>query len=155
MSHYGFFSLLLLYAEAAWLSTVKTALHKLRAPWGICVELNLKARLFSYCFFVLQMEGGRGSEGAIRCCRDSRVLLGSAAGSNRIHFSASAPSSSSSSSSPITASLRACDALIQPRSLLRQSEPGYCLMCHFIGDLESAAKRLLRMEKVHFCDATS
>lgn len=33
----------------------KGGLHKLRAPWGICVELNLKAGLFSFCFFVLQM----------------------------------------------------------------------------------------------------
>lgn len=107
-----FFSLLILYAEAAWLSTVKTALHKLRAPWGICVELNLKARLFSFCFFVLQMGGG--SDKMLQSIRRSRVLLGSAAGSNRIHFSATP-----SSSSPITAPLRACNALIQRWSLLQ------------------------------------
>lgn len=105
-------SLLILYAEAAWLSTVKTALHKLQAPWGICVELNLKARLFCFCFFVLQMGGG--SDKMLQSIRCSRVLLGSAAGSNRIHFSATP-----SSSSPITAPLRACNALIQRWSLLQ------------------------------------
>lgn len=54
-----YLALLLLYAEAAWLSTAKTALHKPQAPGGICLELNLKARLFfSLRLFVLQM-GGR------------------------------------------------------------------------------------------------
>lgn len=69
---------------------------------------------------------------------------------NRIHFSAFVPSSST----PITAPLRACNALIQ-LSLLQRSEPGHCLMRHLISGLETYVERLLRMEKLHFCDATS
>lgn len=43
---------------AARLGTVKRAPYKLRAPWGIWVELNLKSRLLSIFLFVLQTGWG-------------------------------------------------------------------------------------------------
>lgn len=55
---YFFFLLLLWYAEAAALGWAEsTTLNKLQAPWGVwCAELNLRARLLSFCIFVLQIE---------------------------------------------------------------------------------------------------
>lgn len=57
--------LLLLYAEAAALGAAESAtLHKPRAPWGVrCAELNLRARLLSFCIFVLQMEVDGAGQG--------------------------------------------------------------------------------------------
>lgn len=63
--------LLILYAEAARLGAAKTALHKLQAPWGICVELDLKALLLLLLCFANGER--RGGEEAARCCRVSVV----------------------------------------------------------------------------------
>ena len=129
LSHYVvvfflYLALLLLYAEAAWLSTVKTALRKPRAPRGHLFGAQPEG---SPLLFSLPLCFANGGEGAIRCCRDG-VLLGSAARVQRnpffLHLRRS-PSPSSSSSSPITAPLGACNAVIQ----LRRSEPRATVWC--------------------------
>lgn len=54
-----FFPLLLLYAEAATLGAAESALHKLRAPWGICAKLNLRVRLLFFLHLCFANGGGR------------------------------------------------------------------------------------------------
>lgn len=142
------FFLLLLYAEAAWLSTVKTALHKLRAPWGICVELNLKARLFSFCFFVLQMVGG-GSDKMLQ------RLLGSAWLSSGVQqnpfFCIRAVLLLSNYC--ISRSMQCLDSTAESATAKWARATVWCVTSSVIW--RPQLKGSWEWKKVHFCDATS
>lgn len=154
-----FFPLLLLYAEAATLGAAERAPCISCALPGASVQSStwgLASSLSASLFCKWRWTEGRGVgglevEGVIRCCRDSVVLLGSAARSNRIpppfFFFFPAAAFESSSSTPnycISQSMQSLDS----------SELGHCLMCHSVRIWRALMKRLLRMGKVHFCDAT-
>lgn len=130
------FLLLLLYAEAAWLSTAKTALHKLRAPRGICGELNLKPLLFLLLCFANGRGGGGGGGGGGGADKMLQRLQGSAWLSSGVQqnpfFRIRAVLLLSNYC--ISPSMHCLDSTV--RSLRRQSEPGLRrLMCHFVTDL--------------------
>lgn len=150
------FFLLILYAEAAWLSTIKEACISCELPgasvWSSTWRLasSLSASLFCKWW-------GGGGEGGVTCCRDSNVpgfcLAQQQSPTESIFLHPLRPPP------PPPLQLLHLSEHAMPRlnygSLLQESEPGYCFMCRFIRDLETTAKGLLRMEKVHFCDATS
>ncbi|CAB1416742.1 unnamed protein product [Pleuronectes platessa] len=128
--------------EAAWLSRVKEACISRDLPWGICVGLNLKARLLSYCFFVLQM-GVRGGW---------RYMLHSL---RRVHSSAWLSSGVQRNPFFCVRSILLLSNYCIPQSMgrhdstvesvpCRRAEPSHCFMCNFIGESQTTAEQLLR-----------
>lgn len=91
------FSLSLFFLSATIVCRSSIARCSKDGPWGICVELNLKARLLSFCLFVLQMGGG-GDKMLQR-------LQGSAWLSSRVQQNPFFCICAEASSTPITASL--------------------------------------------------
>lgn len=89
-------------------------MHKLWAPWGVwCAQLNLRARLLSFCFFVLQMEVD-GAGWANKTLQRLRAppRLSCAARQNPFSSYSAAAFGPSSLPLPISLSLGACRALI-------------------------------------------